>query len=65
MNDLPLSPSRNSSEVNGLPSELVLVSWLAQQKHERRRLLMASLESLLDSSPAQPANELSRDGQAM
>jgi hypothetical protein len=56
MKDLPLSPSRNSTEVNRLLSELVLVSWLAQQKHERRRLLIASLESLLDSNPAQPAN---------
>jgi hypothetical protein len=65
MKDLPLSPSRNSSEVNRLLSELVLVSWLAQQKHERRRLLMASLESLLDSSPAQPANELSTEGTAV
>jgi hypothetical protein len=64
MKDLPLSPSRNCSEVNRLLSELVLLSWFAQQKHETRRLLIASLESLLDASSAQPANELSRAGQA-
>ena len=65
MKDLPLSPSRNCAEVNRLLSALVLLSWLAQQKHERRRLLMASLESLLDSRPAQPASELSTGGTAV
>jgi hypothetical protein len=53
---LPLSPDGNCSEVNRLFSELVLLSWLAQQKHERRRLVMASLESLLEAGPTQPQN---------
>jgi hypothetical protein len=54
--DLPSSSRRNCSEVSRLFGELVLLSWLSQQKHERRRLVMASLESRLDSSSAQPQN---------
>ena len=56
MKGLPLSADGNYSEVNRLFGELVLLSWLAQQKHERRRLVMASLESLLEASPTQPQN---------
>jgi hypothetical protein len=56
MKGLPLSTDGNCSEVSQLFGELVLLSWLAQQKHERRRLVMASLESLLEASPTQPQN---------
>jgi hypothetical protein len=45
--DLPLSPGSYCSEANRMLSELVIVSWLARQKKERRRLVIASLESLL------------------
>jgi hypothetical protein len=62
MKNLPVSLSRDSSEANRLFGELVLLSWLAQQKHERRRLMMASLESLLDSSSA---SEWSTGGMAV
>jgi hypothetical protein len=37
-------------EVNRRLSELHFLAWLAQQKKERRRLVIATLEALVDSS---------------
>jgi hypothetical protein len=45
-----LDPSSYCAEVNRLLRELVFLSWFAQQKKERRRLVIASLESLLLAS---------------
>ena len=45
-----LRPSSYCSEVNRLLRELVFLSWFAQQKKERRRLVIAFLESLLPAS---------------
>ena len=45
-----LHPSSYCSEVNRLLRELVFLGWFAQQKKERRRLVIASLESLLPAS---------------
>jgi hypothetical protein len=45
-----LHPGSYCSEVNRLLRELVFLSWFAQQKKERRRLVIASLESLLPGS---------------
>jgi hypothetical protein len=47
-NDLRLSSY--CSELNRLLRELVFLSWFAQQKKERRRLVIASLESLMPVS---------------
>ena len=44
----PLPPGSNNPEVDRVFSELLLLSWLAQQKKERRRLAIAALESILD-----------------
>ena len=45
---------RSSScyEVNRWLSELHFLVWLAQQKKEKRRLVIATLETLLESSSA-------------
>lgn len=45
-----LHPGSYCSEVNRLLRELVFLSWFAQQKKEKRRLVIASLESLLPGS---------------
>ena len=53
-----LRPSSYCSELNRLLRELVFLSWFAQQQKERRRLVIASLESLLqvsDGGPGLPA----------
>ena len=53
-----LRPSSYCSELNRLLRELVFLSWFAQQQKERRRLVIASLESLLqmsDGGPGMPA----------
>ena len=64
MKDLPLSPSSDCSEINQVLSGLILLSWLSQQRKERRRLLIASLEFTLDSSSVQPQNLASKAGPA-
>ena len=45
-----LHPGSYCSEVNRLLRELIFLSWFAQQKKEKRRLIIASLESLLPGS---------------
>ena len=53
-----LRPSSYCSELNRLLRELVFLSWFARQQKERRRLVIASLESLLqvsDGGPGLPA----------
>jgi hypothetical protein len=55
-----LRPSSYCSELNRLLRELVFLSWFAQQQKERRRLVIASLESLLqmsDGGPGLPAKQ--------
>ena len=55
-----LRPSSYCSELNRLLRELVFVSWFAQQQKERRRLVIASLESLLavsDGGLGMPAKQ--------
>jgi len=49
-----LRPSSYCSELNRLLRELVFLSWFAQQQKERRRLVIASLESLLQMSDGGP-----------
>jgi hypothetical protein len=48
MKDQASSPSQDCSEVKQILTELVALNWLAREKEERRRLVIASLESLLD-----------------
>ena len=49
-----LRPNSYCSELNRLLRELVFLSWFAQQQKERRRLVIASLESLLQMSDGGP-----------
>jgi hypothetical protein len=53
-----LLPSSYCSEVNRLLRELAFLSWFAQQKKERRRLVIASLESLLPASDGRPGSPI-------
>jgi hypothetical protein len=50
MDDQP--PNSYCPEVNRRLSELHFLAWLAQQKKEKRRLVIATLEALVDSSSA-------------
>ena len=55
-----LRPSSYCSELNRLLRELVFLSWFTQQQKERRRLVIACLESLLqtsDGGPGLPAKQ--------
>jgi hypothetical protein len=45
-------PTSYCSEVSRRLSELHLLAWLAQQKKEKRRLVIATLEALVGSSSA-------------
>jgi hypothetical protein len=47
-----LLPNSYCSEVNRRLSELHFLVWLAQQKKEERRLVIATLEALVGSSSA-------------
>jgi hypothetical protein len=46
-----LLPNSYCSEVNCRLSELHFLVWLAQQKKEERRLVIATLQALVGSSP--------------
>jgi hypothetical protein len=50
MDDQP--PNSYCPEVNRRLSELHFLAWLAQQKKEKRRLVIATLEALVGSSSA-------------
>jgi hypothetical protein len=43
-------PNSYCSEVNQRLNELHFLAWLAQQKKEKRRLVIATLEALVGSS---------------
>jgi hypothetical protein len=45
-------PNSYCSEVNRRLSELRFLVWLVQRKKEKRRLVIATLEDLIDSSSA-------------
>jgi hypothetical protein len=45
-------PNSYCPEVNSRLSELHFLAWLAQQKKEKRRLVIATLEALIGSSSA-------------
>jgi hypothetical protein len=45
-------PNSYCSEVNRRLSELRFLVWLAQQKKEKRRLVISTLEALVGSSSA-------------
>jgi hypothetical protein len=46
-----LLPNSYCSEVNRRLSELHFLVWLAQQKKEERRLVIATLQALVGASP--------------
>jgi hypothetical protein len=50
-------PTSYCSEVSRRLSELHLLAWLAQQKKEKRRLVIATLEALVGSSSAGKKSE--------
>jgi hypothetical protein len=52
-----LLPNRYYSDVNRRLSELHSLIWLAQQKKEERRLVIATLEALVGSNSTQEKSD--------
>ena len=60
MKEQPSSPRLYHTEVNRMLDELLLLNWFAMQEKEKRRLMIASLESLLDTSSDRPRSLASK-----